>query len=50
MPIVSWYDDMKDRQLFDLIPLLISLSRVQDCREAVLRFVKNNVVDFGLAK
>lgn len=23
MPIISWYDDPKDRQLFDLIPLFI---------------------------
>lgn len=23
MPIISWYDDPKDRQLFELIPLLI---------------------------
>lgn len=26
VPIVSWYDDPKDKQLFDLIPLFIQLS------------------------
>ena len=26
MPIISWYDDPKDRQLYDLIPLFIQLS------------------------
>lgn len=23
IPIISWYDDMEDRQLYDLIPILI---------------------------
>ena len=23
IPIVSWYDELKDRQLYDLIPILI---------------------------
>lgn len=50
MPIISWYDDPKDRQLFDLIPLFIQLSQIYDCREALTRFVKNNTVDFNLAK
>lgn len=26
LPILSWYDDPKDRHLFDIIPLLIQLS------------------------
>jgi len=26
LPILSWYEDMKDRALFDLIPLLVQLS------------------------
>ena len=49
LPILSWYDDPKDRALYDLIPLLIELSKVEDIREAIPRFVKNNVVDFPLA-
>ena len=49
LPILSWYDDMKDRALFDLIPLLISLSKVDDVREAIPRFVRNNIVDFNVA-
>ena len=50
MPIISWYDDPKDRQLYDLIPLFIQLSQIYDCREGLTRFVKNNTVDFNLAK
>ena len=50
VPIISWYEDPKDRQLFDLIPLFIQLSQIDDCREAITRFVKNNQVDFALAK
>lgn len=50
IPIVSWYDDPKDRQLFDLIPLFIQLSQINDCRDAIPRFVKNNVVDFDLGR
>lgn len=50
IPIVSWYDDPKDRQLYDLIPLFIQLSQVHDCRDAIPRFVKSNVVDFDLGR
>jgi carboxy-terminal domain RNA polymerase II polypeptide A small phosphatase len=50
MPIISWYDDPKDRQLYDLIPLFIQLSQINDCRDGIQRFVKNNLVDFDLAK
>lgn len=28
----SWYDDLNDRELYDFIPLLISLSKVHDVR------------------
>jgi TFIIF-interacting CTD phosphatase-like protein len=49
LPILSWYEDMKDRALFDLIPLLIELSKIDDVREAIPRFVKNNLVDFNIA-
>lgn len=49
LPILSWYDDPKDRHLFDIIPLLIQLSNVYDCREAITRFVKNNAIDYKYA-
>jgi hypothetical protein len=40
---------MKDRALFDMIPLLIELSKVDDVRDAIPRFIRNNIVDFNLA-
>lgn len=49
LPILSWYDDPKDRHLYDIIPLLIQLSNVYDCREAITRFVKNNAIDYKYA-
>jgi RNA polymerase II subunit A small phosphatase-like protein len=49
LPILSWYEDMKDRALYDLIPLLIELSKVEDVRDAIPRFVRNNLVDFNIA-
>ena len=32
LPISSWYDDKDDRSLFDYIPFLIELSKVDDVR------------------
>jgi len=49
LPILSWYEDPKDRALFELIPLLIDLAKVDDVRMAIPRFVKSNLVDFPLA-
>lgn len=42
LPIVSWYDDPHDRALYDYIPLLIEMSKINDMREAVMGFVRNN--------
>lgn len=49
LPILSWYEDMKDRELYQLIPLLIELAKVDDVREAIPKFVKNNQIDYNLA-
>ena len=35
IPILSWYDDPKDRCLFELIPLLESLAEVDDVRKYI---------------
>jgi len=42
MPILSWYDDPQDRALFDYIPMLIEMSKINDMREAITGFVRNN--------
>eukprot|EP00347_Sterkiella_histriomuscorum_P023562 403334165 len=49
LPSISWYDDMKDKELYELIPLLIELSKVEDVRDAIPKFVKNNQIDYNLA-
>lgn len=51
LPILSWYDDPRDNALVEMIPLLIQLSKVEDVREAIPRFVRshNNTIDFGAA-
>ena len=32
LPIISWYDDVNDRCLYDYIPFLKELSKVDDVR------------------
>jgi RNA polymerase II subunit A small phosphatase-like protein len=32
LPIISWYDDVSDRLLYDYIPFLKALSKVDDVR------------------
>jgi RNA polymerase II subunit A small phosphatase-like protein len=49
IPIVSWYDDMSDRALYDYIPFLIELSKVNDMREAVTSAVHNNALEVNYA-
>ncbi len=46
MPILSWYDDMTDKGLYEMIPLLVELSRVEDVRDYIPKFVRNNLIDF----
>jgi hypothetical protein len=40
---------MKDRELYEMLPLLIELSKVDDVREAIPRFVRNNQIDYNQA-
>lgn len=42
LPIISWYDCSKDTQLRDILPLLEALSKVQDVRNVIPRFVERN--------
>ena len=35
IPILSWYDDPHDRELYNLTPLLINLARVADVRDVL---------------
>lgn len=49
IPIISWYDDLKDRALYNYIPFLIELSKVPDMREAINGFVRNNMLESSVA-
>jgi RNA polymerase II subunit A small phosphatase-like protein len=51
VPILSWYDDLDDRCLFELIPLLEALSQVHDVRTVIPHFVDpaTTLVDFPKA-
>ena len=49
VPIVSWYDDPSDRALIDYIPMLIEMSKLNDIREAVTRFVHDNNFEVSTA-
>ena len=50
MPILSWYNDPKDRCLFELIPLLETLAEVDDVRKYIPKFVTvDHKVDFQRA-
>ena len=49
LPILSWFDDMNDNCLYDLIPLLEALAQVDDVRLFIRRFVYDNQIDFPRA-
>jgi TFIIF-interacting CTD phosphatase-like protein len=51
VPCLSWYDDLDDRGLFELIPLLEALAQVDDVRAVIPQFVKLDTaeVDFPIA-
>ena len=46
IPIVSWFEDKKDRELFNLIPILEFLSSVPDVREFIPKLVINNEISY----
>ena len=46
IPILSWFEDKSDRELYDIIPVLEFLSNVPDVRDFIPKFVKNNKLDY----
>ena len=48
IPILSWYDDKKDRELDTLFPLLIMLSKVGDVRKYITKMVKKDKIDYDI--
>ena len=46
IPIPSWFEDKRDRELYNLMPILEFLSVVPDVREFIPKFVINNEVSY----
>jgi hypothetical protein len=40
---------MNDRLLYEYIPLLIEMSKINDVRDAIPTFCRNNIIDMPLA-
>ena len=49
LPITSWYEDQKDRELQKLIPILERLSQVEDVRNYIKYLVVDNRILFTRA-
>ena len=46
IPIPTWFEDKRDRELYNLMPILEFLSEVPDVREFIPKFVINNEVSY----
>ena len=50
LPSISWYDDMKDRELMEFVPILEKLATVRDVRNILPKIVDDNRVNLAKAK
>ena len=46
LPILSWFDDKEDRELYNIIPILEFLSNVYDVRDYIPKIVINNEISY----
>ena len=49
LPIISWFDDPVDKELFNIQPLLEFLADTKDVRKYIKKFVKNNIINYDIA-
>ena len=49
LPILSWFDDKSDRELYNITPILEFLSYVPDVREHIRKIVVNNEISYQKA-
>lgn len=42
LPIISWYDEKEDTQLYDYIPFLQALSNIDDVRPILKALMENS--------
>ena len=50
LPILTWFDDKNDKELFKIIPILDFLSSVPDVRDYIHKIVINNEISYDIAK
>ena len=50
LPILTWFDDKNDKELFKLCPILEFLSTVPDVRDYICKMVVNNEISYNNAK
>ena len=46
IPILTWFYDKNDRELFNLLPILEFLSTVNDVRDYIKNFVINDIISY----
>ena len=49
LPILTWFEDKSDRELYKITPILQFLSSVSDVREYIPKFVENNTINYDKA-
>ena len=49
LPILTWFDDKNDRELYKICPILEFLSLVPDVRDYIPRMVVNNEISYNSA-
>ena len=50
LPILTWFDDKNDKELFKITPILDFLSLVPDVRDYIHKIVINNEISYDIAK
>ncbi|CAI2387072.1 unnamed protein product [Moneuplotes crassus] len=46
LPILSWFEDPRDRELDKLLPILKKLAKVEDVRPYIKKLVNSNAINF----
>ena len=49
LPISSWFEDKNDKELYNIMPLLIFLSKINDVRKFIEKFVSFDKIDYSNA-
>ena len=46
LPILSWFEDKNDKELYNITPILIFLSKVNDVRDYIPKLVRNDLISY----